>query len=343
MANTDLSTKSLQDNILLDVEGLMVDYLGEIQNARACNDVTFTLRRGEILGVAGESASGKSTLLNAVLRLQRPPAVIAGGHVRYHREDGTVLDLAESSESKIRPLRWVDLSIVMQSAMACLNPVLRLGAQFDDVLAVHEPELNSKQRRQRAVELLEMVGISGDSVTRYPHELSGGMRQRSLIALAMACDPELVVMDEPTTAVDVVMQRQILEQVLKLQEERGFAIIFVTHDLSLLLEMADRIAIMYAGRLVEIANGEDLSEEGIHPYSEGLRSAFPSVSGPKRTFSGIPGSPPNLLDLPAGCPFAPRCELRVGICDTVIPQLVDVGEGHMVACHVRAPKEANNE
>lgn len=326
----------MADDILLEVEDLDVDYLGEERNARACNKVSFTLRRGEILGVAGESASGKSTLLNALMRLQRPPAVIAGGAVRYYREDGTTLDLARASENSIRPLRWVDLSIVMQSAMACLNPVLRLGGQFDDVLSVHEPRLSANERQTRAVELLEMVGIVGDAVTKYPHELSGGMRQRSLIALAMACDPELVVMDEPTTAVDVVMQRQILEQILALQEERGFAIVFVTHDLSLLLEMADRIAIMYAGRLVEVAEGEDLVEGGLHPYAEGLRSAFPSVTGPKRTFTGIPGSPPNLLALPDGCPFAPRCPLREDVCDRVDPPLEDLGEGRMVACHVRS-------
>ncbi|MGP9538307.1 ABC transporter ATP-binding protein [Brachybacterium sp. AOP43-C2-M15] len=326
----------MADDLLLDVEELDVDYLGEHRNARACDKVSFTLHRGEILGVAGESASGKSTLLNALMRLQRPPAVIAGGAVRYHREDGTVVDLARVTEQRIRPLRWVDLSIVMQSAMACLNPVLRLGAQFDDVLVAHEPRLSAGQRRARAVELLEMVGITGDAVTKYPHELSGGMRQRSLIALAMACDPELVVMDEPTTAVDVVMQRQILEQILQLQEERGFAIIFVTHDLSLLLEMADRIAIMYAGRLVEVADGEDLVDGGLHPYAEGLRSAFPSVTGPQRTFTGIPGSPPNLLDLPPGCPFAPRCTLREDICDQVDPPLEHLGGGRLVACHVRS-------
>lgn len=329
----------MADDILLEVDGLMVDYLGETQSARACNDVSFTLHRGEILGVAGESASGKSTLLNAVLRLQRPPAVIADGSIIYHASTGQTIDLARADEDRIRPLRWVDLSIVMQSAMACLNPVLRLGKQFEDVLIAHNPRMSAAERRNRAIELLEMVGITGDAITKYPHELSGGMRQRSLIALAMACDPELVVMDEPTTAVDVVMQRQILEQILALQEEHGFAIIFVTHDLSLLLEMADRIAIMYAGRLVEIADGEDLSVGGVHPYAEGLRSAFPSLTGPKRRFTGIPGSPPNLLDLPPGCPFAPRCELKQDICDQRVPTLLNVGDGRLVACHVKAPEK----
>jgi peptide/nickel transport system ATP-binding protein len=327
----------MSTDVLLEVENLCVDYLGETADARACDDVTFTLHRGEILGVAGESASGKSTLLTALMRLQKPPAVIADGSIRYHRPDGSILDLARMPESEIRPLRWVDLSIVMQSAMACLNPVARLGAQFDDVLEVHRPNMSTTERADRAAELLIMVGIDPDALTRYPHELSGGMRQRSLIALAMACDPELIVMDEPTTAVDVVMQRQILDQILDLQEELGFAVVFVTHDLSLLLEMADTIAIMYAGRLVEVAPAEALADDPRHPYSEGLRGAFPSLRGPRRRFTGIPGSPPNLLALPPGCPFAPRCPLHEERCDVARPPLVRTADGRQVACVVREP------
>lgn len=319
---------------LLEVDSLCVDYLGVDADARACNDVSFTLHRGEILGVAGESASGKSTLLTAIMRLQKPPAVIASGAIRYYSPDGKVIDLARASEDQIRPLRWVDLSIVMQSAMACLNPVMRLGKQFDDVLAVHNPRMDRKARQERAVSLLEDVGIGPDAMTRYPHELSGGMRQRSLIALALACDPELIVMDEPTTAVDVVMQRQILDEILALQEKLGFSVIFVTHDLSLLLEIADRIAIMYAGKLIEIADGEDLADDPIHPYSRGLRDAFPSLTQPKRKFHEIPGTPPDLLNLPPGCPFAPRCEFREARCEEKPPVLIDLGGGRSVACPV---------
>lgn len=333
--STAQSVHPTTDEVLLDVQNLCVDYLGIEQNARACNDVSFTLRRGEILGVAGESASGKSTLLTAIMRLQKAPAVIADGNMIYHRTDGTTLDLATATEEQIRPLRWVDLSIVMQSAMACLNPVMRLSKQFADVLEVHEPQLTPKQRLERSCELLEMVGIDPNAITKYPHELSGGMRQRSLIALAMACNPELVVMDEPTTAVDVVMQRQILDEILRLQADLGFAIIFVTHDLSLLLEIADRIAIMYAGRLIEIADGEDISDDPIHPYSIGLRAAFPSLVEDKRRIRSIPGSPPNLLDLPPGCPFAPRCDWRVEQCTKEVPPLEELPDGRLVACPVR--------
>lgn len=321
--------------VLLDVQDLCVDYLGPQQNARACNNVTFTLRRSEILGVAGESASGKSTLLTAIMRLQKAPAMIADGSIMYHRSDGTIIDLAKAPESRIRPLRWVDLSIVMQSAMACLNPVMRLSKQFTDVLAVHEPHMSAKQRMDRAVELLDMVGIDPRVITKYPHELSGGMRQRSLIALAMACNPELIVMDEPTTAVDVVMQRQILDQILTLQATLGFAIIFVTHDLSLLLEIADRIAIMYAGRLIEIGDGEDMAEDPIHPYSIGLRAAFPSLLEEKRLIHSIPGSPPNLLDLPPGCPFEPRCEFATDACSKAVPPLTELLGNRMVACPIK--------
>lgn len=325
---------------LLTVEGLTVDYLGSQQSARACNDVSLTVNRGEILGIAGESASGKTTLLTALTRLQKPPAVIADGSVRYHRRDGSEIDLATAPESKIRPLRWADLSIVMQSAMACLNPVMRLGSQFYDVLSLHYPKMSSAQQQHRAAELLEMVGISPDVLRKYPHEMSGGMRQRSLIALAMACEPELIVMDEPTTAVDVVMQREILEQILDLQAQHGFAIIFVTHDLSLLLEIADRIAIMYAGRIVEIADGEDIADRPRHPYTHGLRHAFPSLREARHDLKGIPGSPPNLLNLPPGCSFAPRCPLKIDQCDTVRPPLEEDGAWRHVACHVKVTEGA---
>lgn len=296
----------MNDDVLLSVDELCVDYLGENKNARACDTVSFDLHRGEILGVAGESGSGKSTLLTAIMRLQQAPAVIASGSVQYHRHDGSVTDLSTATEDQIRPLRWVDLSIVMQSAMACLNPVMRLGKQFDDVLAIHNPGMSKKDREDRAASLLEMVGISDDTLTKYPHELSGGMRQRSLIGLAMACDPELIVMDEPTTAVDMVLQRQILEQILDLQEEVGFAVMIVTHDLSLLLEMADTIAIMYDGRVVEYAGAEQIAEAPQHEYTKVLRNAFPSVTAPARKTGerAADGDPEDSANTPAASPSA---------------------------------------
>lgn len=318
---------------VLDVEGLCVEYAADVP-VRACVDVSFSLRRGEILGVAGESGSGKSTLITALTRLQRPPAVITSGRIVFHPGGGgSPVDLVSLPDRQLRRLRWTSLSIVLQSAMDALNPVARVGAQFVDVLRVHDPGLSKQAARDRAVELLGMVGISADRARSFPHEMSGGMRQRATIALALACRPELVVMDEPTTAVDVVMQRQILAQVLRLRAELGFAVVFVTHDLSLLLELADRIAIMYAGRVVEIGTAESIYRAPRHPYTRGLRDSFPPLSAPLRTLSGIPGSPPDLRRPPSGCAFHPRCPDRFTGCDEHLPPLTTVDDGQ-VACRL---------
>ncbi|WP_084253049.1 ABC transporter ATP-binding protein [Devriesea agamarum] len=314
--------------VLLDVQGLCVDYVTEDGNIRACDDITFTLRRGEILGVAGESASGKSTLLNALGRLQRMPAATSAGEIWLHPTDGSPrVDLVALSEEELEPYRWSNISIVMQSAMACLNPVIRLGEQFTDVLQRHDKELSSKAAMARAGELLSLVGISSERLTAFPFQLSGGMQQRALIALSLACNPDLVLMDEPTTAVDVVMQRQILQQLLSAQAELGFAIVFVTHDLSLLLEISDKIAIMYGGKIVEIGTAKRLHESAKHPYTRALRRAFPPLSEPVRRLQGIPGSPPDLLDLPKGCAFSPRCDVAMPICHERIPELRDIPGG----------------
>jgi peptide/nickel transport system ATP-binding protein len=318
---------------VLDVAGLSVEYATDVP-VRACVDVSFSLRRGEILGVAGESGSGKSTLITALTRLQRPPAVTTGGRILFHPRDGSApVDLVSLPDRQLRKLRWTSLSIVLQSAMDALNPVARVGAQFVDVLRAHDPGLSKQVARDEAVRLLGMVGISADRARSYPHEMSGGMRQRATIALALACRPELVVMDEPTTAVDVVMQRQILAQVLRLRAELGFAVVFVTHDLSLLLELADRIAIMYAGRVVEIGSAESIYRAPRHPYTRGLRDSFPPLSAPLRTLSGIPGSPPDLRRPPSGCAFHPRCPDRFTGCDEHLPTLSTVDDGQ-VACHL---------
>ncbi|WP_406447762.1 ABC transporter ATP-binding protein [Streptomyces sp. NBC_00876] len=320
---------------LLDVSGLMVDYVTERGAVTACNEVSFTLRRGEILGLAGESGSGKSSLITALTRLQRLPALTTGGQIRYHARDGQVHDLTTLDERRLRALRWSDLSIVLQSAMAAFNPVMRLDAQFADVMTEHEPGLTRDEVAERTARLLRMVGIAPERARSYPHELSGGMRQRALIALALACEPELVVMDEPTTAVDVVMQRQILAQILRLQRRLGYAVVFVTHDLSLLMEIADRIAIMYAGRIVEIGAPKDLYADPLHPYTRGLRDAFPPLHAPLTRLTGIPGSPPDLRDPPPGCAFHPRCGRRLPECEQVLPRLHQVVQEHgerQVAC-----------
>ncbi|MDN5726245.1 MAG: ABC transporter ATP-binding protein [Propionibacteriales bacterium] len=322
---------------LLEARHLCVDYVTEAGPVRACDDIDLTLHRGEIVGIAGESASGKSTLLAALGRLQRPPAVTSAGQVLFHGRGREPVDLVRLSEAELSPYRWVEISIVMQSAMACLNPVMRLGAQFVDAIRAHDPQASKAEATGQTAELLRMVGIPEHRLSAYPHQLSGGMQQRALIALSLACRPQLVLMDEPTTAVDVVMQRQILGQLMALQAELGFAVAFVTHDLSLLLEISDRIAIMYGGKIVEVGTPEQLYAAPRHPYTQGLRRAFPPLTEPVRRLNGIPGSPPDLTQLPPGCAFAPRCTKRIDVCESTIPPLLEI-PGGAAACHLVTPE-----
>src|SRR5216684_1099378 len=355
---------------LLEVKDLNVDYLASNGTVHAVIDVSFSLQRGEILGLAGESGSGKSTLAYAITRLLRPPAMITGGEILYYprasrdeKENSNVtltrlskrgnqehkkneveeqsMDLLQLSQAQLRDMRWDELAIVFQSAMNALNPVMTVGAQIMDVLRTHRPHMGPDSRKQRAIELLQLVGIAPDRLRSYPHELSGGMRQRAIIAIALALSPEILIMDEPTTALDVVVQREILTEIMRLREKLDFSVIFITHDLSLLLELADNVAIMYAGRIVEKASRRDLYLHPYHPYSYGLLNSFPSMHGPRRKMSGIPGSPPDLRAAPPGCAFHPRCPLAFDTCRTVLPALRSLrGEDseQFVACHLYDPR-----
>ncbi len=306
---------------VLEIKGLNVNYgLGD-EAVHAVRDVNLTLHRGEVLGLAGESGSGKSTLAYGMLRLLPPPGVITGGQVLYHPEDGEPVDLMTLSTSRLRRFRWSEISIVFQGAMNSLNPVHTIATQLCDVIAAHEPRTSRAAQRARAKDLLKLVGINADRLGSYPHQLSGGMRQRVMIAMALALEPRVVVMDEPTTALDVVMQRQILAQLVELRERIGFSVVFITHDLSLLVEFSDRIAIMYGGRIVESAPAHDLYRESLHPYSDGLLHSFPALRGPRRELTGIPGSPPDLRAMPSGCPFHPRCPKAFEPCPTRTPML----------------------
>ena len=342
---------------LLDVKNLSVDYLAANGTVHAVDDVSFTLRRGEILGLAGESGCGKSTLAYAIARLLRPPAMIADGSVMYHprpgsnettsrrrRKDfrsGEPIDVLKLTNSQLLDFRWNELSIVFQSAMNALNPVMSVGTQIMDVFKRHRPEMGPNARKQRAIELLSLVGIAPDRLSSYPHELSGGMRQRAVIAIAIALQPEVIIMDEPTTALDVVVQREILELISSLCKEFNTALIFITHDLSLLIELADHIAIMYAGKMIEKASSQDMYRHSRHPYSYGLLNSFPTLRGPRRKMAGIPGSPPDLRNVPPGCPFNPRCPLAFGVCTSVIPILrpaIEEEPDQITACHLYDPR-----
>jgi len=316
---------------LLELRKLQVEY-GRV---RAVDGVDLEICAGEIVGLAGESGCGKSTVANAVMQILRPPAHVVGGSILFQGEE-----LTGKSTEELRRFRWRNVSMVFQSAMNALNPVMRVGDQFVDMMRAHE-RVGRRRALSDAAELLELVGIDGRRVRAYPHELSGGMRQRVIIAMALALRPELVILDEPTTALDVVVQREIIQQLQELQRELQFAVLFITHDLSLLLEVAHRIEIMYAGEIVETARAERLATDARHPYTQGLLQSFPSLTGPRVRLTGIPGAPPDLREPPSGCRFHPRCPYCVpDDADMYLrqtterPQLREVEPGHQVACHL---------
>nr|WP_204342232.1 ABC transporter ATP-binding protein [Micromonospora terminaliae] len=316
----------------MEIRGLRVDYgLGDAA-VHAVRDVDLTLHRGEVLGLAGESGSGKSTLAYGLTRLLPPPGVVSGGQVIYHPADGPPVDVLTLSPAQLRQFRWAETSIVFQGAMNSLNPVHKVSTQLLDVIKAHDPTSTAAGRLARARDLLRLVGIAADRLDSYPHQLSGGMRQRVMIAMALALEPQVVIMDEPTTALDVVMQRQILGQLAELRERLGFAVLFITHDLSLLVEFSDRIAIMYGGRIVEEAPAAQLYRQALHPYTEGLLHSFPALRGPRRELTGIPGSPPDLRAMPAGCAFHPRCPKAFDPCDKKVPVLGATDPDREVAC-----------
>ena len=310
---------------ILDVAGLSVDYVLDRGDVRAVDDVSFTLDRGEFLGIVGESGCGKSTLLFAVAQLLAPPAQVSAGTVTFQGNN-----LVGLTDKQLSAVRWKDMSVVMQSAMNALNPVKTIGAQFKDALRAHgkssKPEIQS-----RSEEVLRMVGIDPVHLRSYPHQLSGGMRQRSMIAMAMLFTPDLVIMDEPTSALDVVAQRALMLQIKELQLEYGFAVIFVTHDMSLVSHFSDRLMVMYAGQIDEFGTTRTVFDSPRHPYTRGLLEAFPSIRGPKTQLRGIPGNPPDLGSPPPGCRFNPRCPHAVDKCFETVPDLFDI-DGSLVRC-----------
>jgi peptide/nickel transport system ATP-binding protein len=314
---------------LIEVTGLHVDYGFGPGAVHAVVDADLALHRGEVLGLAGESGCGKSTLAYAITRLLRQPGIITGGQVKY---DGSI-DLLSANLRELRGMRWNDIAVVLQASLNALNPVLRVSTLFADMLRAHRPGISRAAIRQRSGELLEMVGIDPGRLDAYPHELSGGQRQRVLIASALALSPSVVIMDEPTTALDVVTQREILQELTRLRDELNFAVLFITHDLSLLVEIADSVAVMYAGRLVEHGPASALYQAPRHPYSYGLLNSFPALHGPRSRLEGIPGSPPDLATPPPGCAFNPRCRYAFDKCKAdPHPPLIPLEAGRAAAC-----------
>ncbi|GAP60711.1 oligopeptide transport ATP-binding protein OppD [Arthrobacter sp. Hiyo1] len=342
---------SRSGNSVLEITGLRVDYQTAHGALPAVRGVDLTLRRGEVLGIAGESGSGKSTLAFAVTRLLRAPGEVVGGSVKYfgRAKDGSALprlDVLSASQAQLRRYRWEETAVVFQAAMNSLNPVLTVRAQLDDTIRAHRPKMAAADREARVGELLELVGIDRSRLGSYPHQLSGGQRQRVMIAMALALDPAVVIMDEPTTSLDVVVQRDIIRCIMDLRTRLDSSFIFITHDLSLLLEIADRIAVMYAGELVELGDAAQIQHQPRHPYTRRLLLSFPVLRGPRRKLAAIDGAAPNLRSIPTGCAFHPRCPLATDICRQEDPPLLSLpdqagqpatsdtgGEARLVACH----------
>jgi len=313
---------------VLEVRNLSVNYLTDQGTALcAVEDVSFNLEQGRSLGLVGESGCGKTTAMLGVLRLLPAEGRIVSGEVRYEG-----VDLLRLSEREMRKYRWCKISLVFQGAMNALNPVRRVGDQIAEAIMLHE-SVDKKAASKRVGELLEVVGITSEMARQYPHQYSGGMRQRAMTAMALACSPAILIADEPTTALDVMIQAQILDLLQNLQQELELSIILVTHDLGVVAEICDDVLVMYGGKTAEYASVDVIYNEPLHPYTQRLLRAFPDVDNPTSSLASIPGFPPPLDALPPGCRFEPRCHRKSDVCAVESPPLVAVKPGHYVACH----------
>lgn len=316
---------------MLEVESLRVEYRTKRGTIRAVNGVSFALEKGETLGLVGESGSGKSTLGLSIVRLVPQPGVIVGGQIRL---DGR--DMLKLSEEEMRAIRGKKVAYVFQDPMTSLDPVKKVGEHFIELVRTHEPDVGEKEALERAKAALQDVGILPERVNDYPHQFSGGMRQRIMIALAIGLNPDLVVADEPTTALDVIVQAKILDLLRGLRDRYGMALMLVTHDLSIVLERCDKVIVMYAGNVVEYASASELHGSPTHPYTRGLLQSIPNIELEEQTLKAIGGSPPNLLDRPSGCAFCPRCSCAGARCSLDQPSMVEVAPGHFVRCFEEA-------
>jgi peptide/nickel transport system ATP-binding protein len=317
----------------LEVDSLTVDYRTRRGNIRAVNNVSFTLEKGETLGLVGESGCGKSTLGLSVIRLVPPPGVIVNGQIRI---DGT--DILSLSDEEMRSIRGKKVGFVFQDPMTSLSPVKKVEAHFVELIRTHEPDVSEREALERARKALNDVGILPERINDYPHQFSGGMRQRIMIALAIALNPDLVIADEPTTALDVIVQAKILDLLKSLRNTYGMALTLITHDLSIVLERCDKIIVIYAGSLVEYATSRELHRNPRHPYTQGLLQSIPNVELTEQRLEAIPGSPPDLLNPPKGCRFWLRCSKGEEKCCDEEPPIVESSPGHFVRCF----REAHN-
>ena len=312
---------------MLELKNLSIQFTSLNGIVRAVRDVSFSLKEGEVLGLAGESGCGKTTTALSIPRLLPRNAKITGGQILLDGED-----LCVKSEEEMEKIRWRQISVVFQGAMNALNPVQTVEAQIIEAILHHEPDTKKADAHRRVRELLEMVGIASNRAENYPHEFSGGMRQRGMIAMALACNPRLVIADEPITALDVMVQAQILDLIKRLGRELNLAMILISHDLSVIAETCNRVAIMYAGSLVEDGPVGSVFRQPAHPYTQALLRAFPNIHKERELIAGIPGNPPSLVHLHAGCAFYPRCSLHMERCSVSEPKMISIYTDHKAAC-----------
>lgn len=326
----------MSEKPLLSVRGLTTEFTTpEGKIARALEDVSFDVMHGQTIGLVGESGSGKTTTLMSLMRL-----LPAGGRITAGRVMFNDVNLLALSEREMRDYRWKSMAIVFQGAMNALNPVMKVGDQIHEAIMLHNL-MDEDAAEKRVKDLLEMVGIARTRRDQYPHQYSGGMRQRAMIAMALACAPDLLFADEPTTALDVMIQAQVLQLLKEIQKALGLAIVLVTHDLGVVAEVCDSVVVMYGGKVAEYGTADRIYNEAQHPYTQKLLAAFPDVNQPGDTLASIPGTPPRLTNLPPGCRFEPRCHVKIARCAEVNPPLLEVSPKHYVSCILREGEEAD--
>ncbi|MEM1515897.1 MAG: ABC transporter ATP-binding protein [Candidatus Bathyarchaeia archaeon] len=315
---------------LLDVEHLKVYFETMRGYVKAVDDISFHVEKGEAMGLAGESGCGKTTTALAILKILPPNGKIVDGKVIFNG-----IDLTKLNEEEMRnKIRWKGISLIFQGAMNALNPIKKVGDQILEAIRLHEREISKEEAMERAAKLFQLVGIEPSRLNNYPHEFSGGMRQRAMIAMALASNPEVVIADEPATALDVIVAAQVLKLLRELKVKLGISIILITHDLSIIADTCDKTAIMYAGKIVEYGEVRDIFKKPLHPYTQGLIRSFPNIKGQRTKLISIPGNPPDLLKPPLGCRFHPRCPYAIPLCNKKEPEFLEVEKSHIVACHL---------
>jgi len=319
---------------ILQVDDLTMHYTTRSGEVSAVNNVSFSLKRGQSMGLVGESGCGKTSVAFSLMKLLPENAKIKNGKIFIN---GT--DVVHLKEEEMRKIRWRQISMVFQAAMNALNPVYQVGDQIIEAMETHNMVESNELAREHVASLFELVGLDPKLMDQYPHEYSGGMRQRAIIAMALACNPDLIIADEPTTALDVIVQDSLLREMIELQNKLNMSMIYISHDIAVIAEVTERIGVMYAGRMAEFGSAEEIFKHPIHPYTYGLMSAFPSIIGPKKELTTLPGEPPDLISPPKGCRFHPRCPFATEICSQQEPEFKDMGGNHLAACW--HPMEAN--